>query len=81
MGDREGSVLRRNRGHLPSPTIGQLYGLLQILKTRPWTLRLVKEGAIIHGDTNGSHQSGATTVGFSFSVDFGHNGRSSISTP
>ena len=58
-----------------------LYGLLRILETRAWTLRLVNEGAIIPGDTNGSHQSGATAMGFSFSVDFGHNVRPSISTP
>ena len=82
MGDREAGVLRRNGAHsLAHHRNFELYVLLQILETRPWTLSLVKEGEIIPGDTNGSHQSGATAMGFSFSVDFGHNDRPSISTP
>ena len=82
MGDREAGVLRRNGAHsLAHHRNCELYVLLQILETSPWTLSLVKEGEIIPGDTNGYHQSGATTMGFSFSVDFGHNDRPLISTP
>ena len=82
MGDREASVLSRNGAHsLARHRKWELYVLLQILETSPWTLSLVKEGEIIPGDTKGSHQSGAMAMGFSFSVDFGHNDRPSISTP
>jgi hypothetical protein len=43
----------------------QLYGLTQILET----------GALpCQGDTRGSAAGNATAMGFSFSVDFGHNG-------
>ena len=82
MGDREASVLSRNGAHsLARHRNWELYVLLQILETSAWTLSLVKEGEIIPGDTKGSHQSGAMAMGFSFSVDFGHNVRPSISMP
>ena len=82
MGDREASVLSRNGAHsLAHHRNCEVYVLLQILETSPWTLSLVKEGEIIPGETKGSHQSGAMAMGFSFSVDFGHNVRPSISTP
>ena len=49
----------------------QLYGLTQILET----------GALLwRGDTRCSALGNATAMGFSFSVDFGHNGRPSIPT-
>ena len=81
---------------LVPPQDWQLYGLLQILETRPkrtdretgvlshrGDIMSAIHGSAIHSSAihNSAIHRSMAAMGFSFSVDFVHNGRPSISTP